>query len=624
MNEQVGKLYQKLRGELLRFAVGERFYSQRQIIHQFKVSNRSVMAVIDRMAAENLLERRKRSGYYVREVQSQYSVAYFHHEDSSGKPKHITRELQDAFGALGGYKLVALPYRDGVTLHTALEASTADVIIVSWGMEISFELLVSISRLPKVIIFENLDLRDVGLHCFYDDVSYNTLLALNTLSRHGHKSIAILTTVRNLTGGTNATGREILKFARLLGFRVVWIECPPSPWRSAVERCYLALSEHLDRQGLDFTALFLISGEAAIEALRAFAEHGYSVPGDVGILGFQHAEYCAFLSPPITVIGGNGPATARARAAAIDHYLKFPDSGPIAVPYRASLISGRSLAKIGTPAQNVKNETSVTSAEEEKKQQRKKGINPMRKQFTLVELLVVIAIIAILAALLLPALQQARQNGQSTACLNNLKNLGTGFAFYQDYYNDYIAKPQAVGKANPGDVYESGLFNGEEHDNWSNQIAAILLGNDGANEVNSGKGFGIFQCPGDPRNFIISHNGATRPKLSYIQPLGIVVGGVRSGNSLIKSPSRTVMLLDNDETQTNFSSSMIGRSGGMCLALGTNLDGIGFIRHPGKTNVLFLDGHTSSLSRTMLTGTPTCYNNGAPFNQKRLLSIQFQ
>lgn len=246
----------------------------------------------------------------------------------------------------------------------------------------------------------------------------------------------------------------------------------------------------------------------------------------------------------------------------------------------------------------------------------------MKRKFTLIELLVVIAIIAILAALLLPALQKARLNGQSAACLNNLKNLGTGFAFYQDYYKDYIAKPQAVGKANPGDVYEGDLYNGEEHDNWSNQIAVILLGNDGANVTDGVKGFGTFQCPGDPRNFIVS--GFTRPKLSYVQPLGIVVGGVRSGCSLIKSPSRTVVLLDNDETQTNFTLSMIGRSGGKCLALGTNMEGIGFIRHPGKTNVLFLDGHTSALNRATLTGRPTYYNNGAFFNQKRLLSIQFQ
>ena len=58
--------------------------------------------------------------------------------------------------------------------------------------------------------------------------------------------------------------------------------------------------------------------------------------------------------------------------------------------------------------------------------------------FTLVELLVVIAIIAILAALLLPVLGKAKAKGQSTACLNNLKQLQTGWLMYLHDHNDQL------------------------------------------------------------------------------------------------------------------------------------------------------------------------------------------
>ena len=67
-----------------------------------------------------------------------------------------------------------------------------------------------------------------------------------------------------------------------------------------------------------------------------------------------------------------------------------------------------------------------------------KTLNPLRRAFTLVELLVVIAIIVVLLALLLPALQNARVQARSVGCLSNLRGIGIWANMYSSEWDGWL------------------------------------------------------------------------------------------------------------------------------------------------------------------------------------------
>ncbi len=73
-----------------------------------------------------------------------------------------------------------------------------------------------------------------------------------------------------------------------------------------------------------------------------------------------------------------------------------------------------------------------------------------RTGFTLIELLVVIAIIALLIGILLPALGKARQAGQKTVSLANIRSNGLIHANYVNTYQEDLVNPfSATDRDNP-------------------------------------------------------------------------------------------------------------------------------------------------------------------------------
>lgn len=133
-----------------------------------------------------------------------------------------------------------------------------------------------------------------------------------------------------------AAAREATEHLLSLGHRTVWHIPGPRDWWAARDRArgwrealaaagapepplpaegdWTPASGYAAGRQLaqlsDVTAVFAANDDMAIGALRAFADAGLSVPGDVSVVGFDDIPAAAYLSPPLTTVRQNFPAVA--------------------------------------------------------------------------------------------------------------------------------------------------------------------------------------------------------------------------------------------------------------------------------------------------------------------------
>jgi LacI family transcriptional regulator len=133
------------------------------------------------------------------------------------------------------------------------------------------------------------------------DHDRSAALALKHLRDQGHKRIVFMKGQKHIPD-SETRWESILKVAKTMGVAVhpelcVYLEANSS----SPELGYPVIRDLLNRTR-DFTAIFSFNDIAAIGAVRALADVGLSVPGDVSVVGFDDIASAIYQTPSLTTI----------------------------------------------------------------------------------------------------------------------------------------------------------------------------------------------------------------------------------------------------------------------------------------------------------------------------------
>jgi prepilin-type N-terminal cleavage/methylation domain-containing protein/prepilin-type processing-associated H-X9-DG protein len=198
-----------------------------------------------------------------------------------------------------------------------------------------------------------------------------------------------------------------------------------------------------------------------------------------------------------------------------------------------------------------------------------------KTKFSLIELLVVVAIIGILASFLLPTLSKARKKAQSSVCQNKLKQISTASFMYAEDNDDFAP-----------------LNDAENSDYWSKRMSqggylpAITTAN--SNENGS-----PYKCPnGAELDTYYTNNYSQNYRLGQIDANGTVYTPYQLTSS---HSNKTAFYIDAWNVKNNLFKSYFSEA----KIYDSNKENA-IARHQSKANIVYVDGHASTLTGSQL------------------------
>ncbi len=297
-------IFEDICKELQTYKPGERFLSVRKLMQRYSVSQRVVESVLDQLVARNLISVVPGEGMFVNDQTAKEvkRLLYLCPEWPTVFFSEIEQSLSQAASIKGDFSVTRknFPYNKNFFDLVDLRCFDA-VIIFPAASDLTLSHLTELSSLNIPVVVMDKELNDIAISSIVGRNDLSGMLAASYLIRNGHDKLAVLISEPHCQS-ICLRSSNYCKFAELSGKEVKVIDAHSVSGEKTEDKAYESMHAYLEKNGLDFTGLFVVSDMSVLGAMKAILEHGFSIPEDVSIIGHDGLNQGKFFHPALTSI----------------------------------------------------------------------------------------------------------------------------------------------------------------------------------------------------------------------------------------------------------------------------------------------------------------------------------
>jgi DNA-binding LacI/PurR family transcriptional regulator len=297
------QLHEKLSHDISKMTTGQQMMSVRQMMQQFSVSQFTVCQALDRLEQEGRISREAGIGIFARDLKTIDTIRLgLVMPDTSSQ---IFIEIESMFEQEEEKYDVMIskyiyPISTDISLSIPYNKFDAIAVFPS-SSALSPEILKRFDDAPIPVIYVGVPFCGVYTNWVSGDAFTIGVLAASFLISKGHKKMAIL----------DSEPDSIIMNKRMNGFKTIAetnnltveiIDCDVQPGEYSPEVTYEKLCKYIEKKNNNFTAMFALSDETALAAIRAFNKYDINVPDDISLIGADGIRQSNFYTPSLTTI----------------------------------------------------------------------------------------------------------------------------------------------------------------------------------------------------------------------------------------------------------------------------------------------------------------------------------